>query len=124
MHYAQTPPLNARYHERDVDVSDPADEPVSSDRVHWLRPETTYRSGFKNASDRPSITRRIIRALGRFSVAVLIGVGVTLGWQYYGGEMVRAWAPSLGWLLPASSPGPAVTSTELQQQLKPIAIDL
>ena len=38
--------------------------------------------------------------------------------------MVRAWAPSLGWLLPASSPGPAVTSTELQQQLKPMAIDL
>jgi hypothetical protein len=38
--------------------------------------------------------------------------------------MVRAWAPSLGWLLPASPLGPAVTSTELQQQLKPIAIDL
>jgi len=38
--------------------------------------------------------------------------------------MVRAWAPSLGWLAPASPPGPAVTSTELQQQLKPMAIDL
>src|SRR5215471_16597064 len=77
-------------------------------------------------SARPSITRRIIRALGRFSVAVLIGVGVTLGWQSYGGEMVKAWAPSLGWLLPVSTtaPAPAVTSAELRQQLKPMAIDL
>jgi hypothetical protein len=127
MRYAQTPPLNARYRERDVDVSDPADEPVSSDRVHWLRPETTYHSGFKNANDGRSITRRIIRVLGRFSVVVLIGVGATLAWQSYGGEMVRAWAPSLGWLLPGSTteaPVPAVTSAELQRQLKPMAIDL
>ena len=79
-------------------------------------------SGFKNtqvASDRPSITRRIIRALGRFSAAILIGVGVTLAWQSYGGEMVRAWAPSLGWLLPVSP-----SAAELQAQLKPVAIDL
>jgi len=32
--------------------------------------------------------------------------------------MVRAWAPSLGWLLPASP------SAELQAQLKPVALDL
>jgi uncharacterized iron-regulated membrane protein len=87
-----------------------------------------YRSsGFKNAqfrSDRPSIGRRLTRSLVRFFLPVFIGVGGTLAWQYYGGEMVRAWAPSLGWLLPASPPGPAVTSTELQQQLKPMAIDL
>jgi hypothetical protein len=36
--------------------------------------------------------------------------------------MVGAWAPS--WLLPASPPGPAVTSAELQAQLKPVALDL
>jgi hypothetical protein len=51
-----------------------------------------------------------------------IGVGLTLGWQYYGHEMLQAWAPS--WLLPASPPGPAVTSAELQAQLKPMALDL
>jgi len=128
MYSTKSLPLNNEYPERDVDASDLDAERASSNRVHRLRPGTAYRSsGFKNAqlrSDRPSITRRIIRALGRFSVAVLIGVGATLAWQYYGGEMVRAWAPSLGWLLPASPPGPAVTSTELQQQLKPIAIDL
>jgi isocitrate/isopropylmalate dehydrogenase len=41
--------------------------------------------------------------------------------------MVRTWAPSLGWLLPVSTikaPAPALTSAELQQQFKPMAIDL
>ncbi len=124
MFSTDSPPLNDEYFERDVDGA----ERTSSNRVHRLRPGA-FRpsSGFKNtqfASDKPSITRRIIRALGRFSLAVLIGVGATLAWQYYGGEIVRAWAPSLGSLLPAAPPGPAVTSTELQQQLKPMAIDL
>jgi hypothetical protein len=123
MFSTESPPRNDEYSERDFDGA----ERTSSNRVHRLRRGARPSSGFENtriASDRPSITRRIIRGLGRFSVAVLIGVGGTLAWQYYGGEMVRAWAPSLGWLLPASPPGPAVTSTELQQQLKPIAIDL
>ena len=118
--YTESPTLNDAYPE--VDTA----ERTSSNRVH--RPGEFPRStGFKNthvASDRPSITRRIIRALGRFSVVLLIGVGATLAWQSYGGEMVRAWAPSLGWLLPASPPGPAVTSAELQALLKPVALDL
>jgi len=38
--------------------------------------------------------------------------------------MVRARAPSLSWLLPAAPSGPAVTSAELQAQLKPAALDL
>jgi hypothetical protein len=45
-------------------------------------------------------------------------IGATLACQSYGGELVRAWAPSLGWLLPAS------LSAELQAQLKPVALDL
>ena len=48
----------------------------------------------------------------------LIGVGATLAWQSYGGEMIRVWAPSLGWLSPASP------SAELQALLKPVAVDL
>jgi hypothetical protein len=68
--------------------------------------------------------RSSVRRLVRFFLPVFIGVCGTLGWQYYGGEMVRAWAPSLSWLVPASPPGLAVTATELQQQLKPMAIDL
>jgi hypothetical protein len=104
------------------------DEHVPSNGGGPLKPGRRYRSsGFKNAqftSDKPSIGRRLTRRLVRFFLPVVIGVGGTLAWQYYGGEMVRAWAPSLGWLLPAAPPGPAVTTAELQQQLKPMAIDL
>jgi uncharacterized iron-regulated membrane protein len=122
MYSTESPPLNDEYPEHDVDASDLDAKRTSRNKVHRLRPGAFPRSpGFKNTqvgNDRPSITRRIIRALGRFSVAVLIGVGATLTWQSYGGEMVRAWAPSLGWLLPASP------SVELQAQLKPVALDL
>jgi uncharacterized iron-regulated membrane protein len=111
------------------------DSPPLAGRASFERPlrpgpQAAYRSeGFKKAkapfaSNRPSTIRQISRNFGRFSVVLLIGVGATLAWQSYGGEMVRAWAPSLGWLLPASPPGPAVTAAELQQQLKPMAIDL
>jgi hypothetical protein len=116
--YTESPPLNDDYPEDKFDTAKRA----SSNRVHRLRPGAFPRSSdFKNtkvASRRPSITRRIIRALGRFSVVLLIGVGGTLAWQSYGGEMVRVWAPSLGWLLPTSP------SAELQALLKPVALDL
>jgi len=107
MYSTESPPLNHEYPERD-------------NKVH--RPGRPYHSsGLKNAQfriDRPSIGRRIIRAFGRFSFAVLIGVVGTLVWQSYGGEMVKAWAPSLGWLVPAPP------SAELQAQLRPVALDL
>ena len=116
--YTESPPLNDDYPEHDVGSA----ERASSNRVHRLRPGAVPRSsGFKNtqvASDRSSIARRIIRALGRFSLVLLLGVGATLAWQSYGGEMVRAWAPSLSWLVPTSP------SAELQALLKPVALDL
>jgi hypothetical protein len=110
--YTESPPLAGR---------------ASSDRLHRLTPHTYRPSSFKNAQfarNKPLTTGPIYRPLARFSVAVLIGVGGTLAWQFYGGEMVRAWAPSVAWLLPASPPGPAVTSAELQAQLKPVALEL
>jgi hypothetical protein len=82
------------------------------------------------ASDRPSIGRRIFRTLTRFSIAVLIGVGATLGWQSYGDaakEMLVARAPMLGWVLSVSttkSPVVAATSTDPMQQLAPLASNL
>jgi hypothetical protein len=93
------------------------------------------------ASDRPSFGRRIFRSVARFLVVALIGAGVTLAWQSYGDEakeiakeMVRARVPSLAWLLPVSTmkssptgqvtPVATITSPELAQQLKPMAIDL
>jgi hypothetical protein len=120
--HIQSPPLSGEYSERHVDASDLNAERASSNRVHQLKPGTFRPSlVFKNtraASDRSSITRRTIRALGRISVAVLIGVGATLAWQSYGGEMIRAWAPSLGWLVPTSP------SEEVRAQLQPMALDL
>ncbi len=143
MRYTQSPPLNDQDHERDVDLSyvngerdsqrtgntDQPDERLYRPRSGMSRPS----SGFKNdplVSDKPSLSRRIYRALARFFLAVLIGVGGTLAWQSYADEAtetIRTWAPSLGWVLPVSamkSPAPAVTSAELAQQLKPIALDL
>ena len=123
--YTESPSLNDESPENDVDASDPHAEVASPHRVQRLRRGRSRSSGFNNAQfalNRPSITRRTIRLLAPPSVAVLIGVGATLAWQSYGGQMVRAWAPSLGWLLPP--PGPAVTSAELQVQLKPVALDL
>ena len=119
----ESPRLNDVLPELDFDG-----EQAPSNGGGRLKPARPYRSsGFKNAqfrSERPSIGRRLTRSVVRFILPVFIGVGGTLAWQYHGGEMVRAWAPSLGWLLPAAPPGPAVTTAELQQQLKPMAIDL
>lgn len=79
---------------------------------------------------RPSIGKRIFRTVSRFFLAVFLGVAATLGWQSYGDEareMVSAWSPSLGQLLPASttqSAAAASTSPRLVQQLEPMARDL
>ena len=106
----ESPPLNDEYTNRDVDTD------LDADRAPWLGGTSRRASGFK--SDRfPSgglqNSRRITGTLALFSVAVLIGVGATLSWQ-----MVGPWAAS------ASPPAPAVTSAELQEQLKPVALDL
>jgi TolA-binding protein len=91
----------------------------------------SYRFGEgQPASGRPSIGRRMFRTLSRFSIAVLIGVGATLGWQSYGDEakeMLVAQVPTLGWVLSVSttkSPVVAATSTDPMQQLAPLASNL
>jgi hypothetical protein len=90
-------------------------------------------SGFENrelAPSRPSISKRMFRAVARFLFAVLLGVGATLGWQTYGDKgsaMVRSWDPSLSWLLPVSTTGSPVAGTtlpEIVEQLKPMSLDL
>jgi hypothetical protein len=82
------------------------------------------------ASGRPSMGRRMLRSLTRFSIAVLIGVGVTLGWQSYGdaaNEMVIARAPTLAWLLSTSTTNPPVVATispSSVRQLEALAFNL
>jgi hypothetical protein len=81
------------------------------------------------ASGRPSMGRRMLRSLTRFSIAVLIGVGVTR-WQSYGDaakETVIARAPTLAWLLSTSTTKPpvvATTSPGLVRQLERLAFNL
>jgi hypothetical protein len=113
--YTESPPLNGAYPEHEVDAPERSPDRIHRPRPGALRPP----SGLKyEPVARSSITRRTIRAFGRIVIAIAIGVGATLAWQSYGGEMVRAWAPSLGWLSPASP------VAELQAQVKPVALDL
>jgi TolA-binding protein len=69
-----------------------------------------------------------MRKFARYSFAVLIGVAGTLAWQSDEAvDTLKTWVPSLGLLLPASTvraPAPIVTSVELQQQLKPMMVEL
>jgi len=92
--------------------------------------EPSDRKSRQVAWERPSFGRRMFRFVTRFSIAVLIGVGATLGWQSYGevaGQMLVAQAPTLAWLVPMSTPKPpnaATPSTSPTQQLEPMAANL
>ena len=133
MLYSQSPPLTAEEPPsgglaRDPDVR--SDQRLGRRRMKpSIDPPHHYRFGEGPlASGRPSIGRRIFRTLTRFSIAVLIGVGATLGWQSDAAkEMLVARAPTLAWVLPVSttkSPVVAATSTDPMQQLAPLASNL
>jgi hypothetical protein len=135
MLYSQSPPLTAEETsfgglDRDPDVrSDPR---VGGRRMKpSIDSPYPYRFGEGQPTGRrPSIGKRMFRSLIRFSIAVLIGVGATLGWQSYGDEakeMLVAQAPALGLLLSVSttkSPVMAATSTDTTRQLAPLTSTL
>jgi hypothetical protein len=122
------PPLRLKLEQGDK-VQSPSSSSLSDPNEHDVAPlvpilepplHAPPRRDDQLAGDRPSIGRRMFRALVRFFIAVLIGVGATLAWQSYGDEArksVRTWAPSLVWLLPVSTP-------KSMQQLEPITRDL
>jgi hypothetical protein len=135
MLYSQSPPLTAEETSFGGLAHDP--DVRSDQRIGRRRMKPSidsphhYRFGEGPlASGRPSIGRRIFRTLTRFSIAVLIGIGATLGWQSYGDaakEMLVARAPMLGWVLSVSttkSPVVAATSIDPMQQLAPLASSL
>jgi hypothetical protein len=74
---------------------------------------------------RPSLGRRALRRLARFSLVFGVGVGTTLAWQAYGDAaraMIANSAPQLGWLgpqtapvVPIAPPPAGATSSDLQQ---------
>ena len=131
MLYSQSPPL--------AEERQTAQETTSGRAVHDqdARPEPRFGRRPTNASiyslppapparHRPSLGRRMFRALTRFCIAVLIGVGATLGWQAYGDtarEMLAAQAPELARLLPVSATRSQVAATPPSPalQLEPLA---
>jgi hypothetical protein len=124
MFSTESPPLN------DLLKLDFDDEYAPSNGVGPVKPGKPYRSsGFKNAqftSERPSTGRRLTRSLVRFLLPVLIGVGGTLACQSYRDEITQLF-PLFGWLSSVSTmkaSAPAGTTADLQEQLKPVAIDL
>jgi hypothetical protein len=129
MSYAQSPPLvetewlSAGEPARDLNAH-------SDQRIETHSPPPSSLKEGQVARDRPSIGRRLFRNLPRFSIAVLIGIGTTLGWQSYGDaarEMLVDRAPTLARLLPVStmkSPVVAATSPDMVQQLKPLTFSL
>ncbi|WFU15636.1 hypothetical protein [Bradyrhizobium sp. CB3481] len=134
MLYSQSPPLTAEETldglARDLDVR--SDQRVGRRRTKPpMDAAYSYRFGEgRPAGGRPSLGRRLFRSLVRFSIAVLIGVGATLGWQSYGDEareMLIAQAPALAWVLPVPttrSPAMAATYADPTRQLAPMASTL
>jgi hypothetical protein len=133
MHHSQSLPLT----EKDWLTVGARDQDAISDQRIGMRPvkpsiHSPRSSSLKDdqvASDRPPVGRRIFRTLTRFSIAVLIGIGGTLAWQFYGDaarEMAVARAPTLAWLLSVSTTKPAVaaTSPDPVQLLEPLASNL
>jgi hypothetical protein len=147
MQPSQSRPPNSQFGERDILSRDLDEGGVSpnqrisagleepeyyAESPPVLPPSYARYSGFESqfVLDSPSISKRVFRTIARFSFAVLLGVGATIGWQSYGDKasvMVKAWAPSLSLLLPVStteSPVAAATLPELVEQLKSMSLDL
>jgi hypothetical protein len=141
MPYSQSPPLaekewptaeqaSSGRPARDLDTRSDlrlGRQPINTS-IHSPHP-SGHREG-RVASRRPSMGRRMFRFLIRFSLAVAIGVGATLGWQAYGDvarEMLVAQAPMLAWLLSVSttkSQVVAATSPSPVPPLEPLASNL
>jgi len=76
-------------------------------------PELKRLARDNRAAGRPSIGRRMIRAVARFCITALIGVGATLAWQSHGdqaSEIIKAWAAPLGqhWAASATKSAPEI----------------
>ena len=110
---------------RVTSVNDQYERDVAPLAPEWQTAEEAWSGDFKNdhfGIDRPSIGRRMFRALVRFFIAALIGVGATLAWQSYGEEakeMVRTWIPSVAWLLPVSTTNSSPDGLMLAQEAAP-----
>ncbi|PWT82196.1 MAG: hypothetical protein C5B58_08590 [Acidobacteria bacterium] len=141
MFFSQTASRDDEYYQSDGAERDPD----SGDNSFFRRPRTAREEsdydgrpaagalhGYPDLKNKqstaatPSIGRRALRTVARFSLVVLIGVSATLAWQSYNEqakELVRNWVPAIAWLLPAS-PVAAENPPKLGEELRPLAIDL
>ena len=79
------------------------------------------------AEGTPSMGRRMIRAVVRFCIAALIGVGATLAWQSHGdqaSEIIKAWAAPLGqhWAASATKSAPEIPLAAAQTAAQDVAL--
>lgn len=125
MLYSQSPPLA----ENDVAPEEP--RRFARDQDDRSEPQFGRRPVYAHSPSRPSFVRRMLRGVTRFTIVLLIGVGVTLGWQAYGDMGKRLFAehaPEQAWLLaylPATRP-PAARAAAAGPvlQLEPLASNL
>jgi hypothetical protein len=100
MQYAQSSPVAEAFDDAD-EMSEPRFDTRAAGR------SAARSSRFKDdwgAGNRPSLGKRMFRALTRFIITVLIGVGGTLAWQSQAArEMLVAEAPTLASLLSVST---------------------
>ena len=134
MQYSQSPPPMAETSSvgRARDLDDRSDQRNRTrhkgSTIHRIHPSRSMDN--QAASRRPSIGKRMFRALIRFFITVFIGVGATLAWQSYGDavkEIAVARVPALAWLLSTSttkSPVVAATPPDPMPKLESLAAGL
>ena len=130
MLYSQSPPLaDDETAEENSSRGSAREQETRSEPRFGRRPTIASIHSLSPPRPRPSIGRRMFRAVTRFVIVVLIGVGGTLGWQAYGDmakEMLAARAPEQAWLLsylPATNP-PAAVAANPALQLEPLVSNL
>ena len=130
MLYSQSPPLaDDETAEENSSRGSAREQETRSEPRFGRRPTSASIHSLSPPRPRPSIGRRMFRAVTRFVIVVLIGVGGTLGWQAYGDmakEMLAARAPEQAWLLsylPATNP-PAAVAANPALQLEPLVSNL
>ena len=125
MLYSQSPPL------ADNDAAPEEPRRFALDQEDRSEPQFGRRPVHAYPPPRPSLLRRMLRGVTRFTIVVLIGVGTTLGWQAYGDmgkQMFAEYAPEQAWLLaylPATRPPAARAAAAAPAlQLEPLAANL
>jgi hypothetical protein len=120
MHSTESPPLKELLAELDVES-----EHAPSNEGHRQKRGRHYRSSGEDLhleedkpfrSDKPPMGNRVVRSIAFFLFAVLVGAGAAL--------IVFPPAALVSPVSATKAPVPSLTAADLQEQLKPLAVDL